>query len=418
MDNKTKGAWILHHAEKLQGAHTPGAEFENLQAAGKAGRLLSVLAASSQSVIEPAQLGAFFVTAGINRLEQNATLDLLAQRALLVRGANGAVEVLGLTNASVMLHTAETYAALGPSNAENATLDLAEKASVTPVERKDALEYLSDMHKFARTDAEDLLDQSSQIGFVDAEQLDASRQLYFNGNLFRHEDARKIAGVMSSLSTEEQGKVNWLDQTLRIRACLPLPEAEVLLGAELFSKIHSIGMLDVSGVSNNAETVYYVTRPAAFGKYGDPFADDALDLAKAFVSCLTYGMTRSSAGRGRIQALRPLVSRLIAGDWVGPATAIGEDYRVLELKRVIQLQQSAGNRYFMKLLKREVGELALAVLTEGDASDMSVPGLPGVPATSFQRPETSRVARRKETAKTSRRATAEMLLAIRTARRP
>ncbi len=44
--------------------------------------------------------------------------------------------------------------------------------------------------------------------------------------------------------------------------------------------------------------------------------------------------------------------KLVNGFEVGPATAIGEDYRLLELKRVIQLRDAGNNRYFMKLLKK------------------------------------------------------------------
>ena len=65
--------------------------------------------------------------------------------------------------------------------------------------------------------------------------------------------------------------------------------------------------------------------------------DDAFDLAKALVAALTYGMTERSSGTGRIQSIDLLLGRLIAGGSVGPATAIGQDYRVLEEKRVVEI---------------------------------------------------------------------------------
>jgi hypothetical protein len=108
-----------------------------------------------------------------------------------------------------------------------------------------------------------------------------------------------------------------------------------------------------------------VTAPAAFHKFVNPFVDDAFDMAKALVAALSYGITRSSAGRGRIMMPAVLIGKLVSGREIGPATAIGEDYRVLEMKRVIQLRHDSGSRYYMKLLKRDIGELALQVLTQG-----------------------------------------------------
>ena len=141
------------------------------------------------------------------------------------------------------------------------------------------------------------------------------------------------------------------------------------MGAELFAKLHAAGVFDVSEVANDAENVLYVTRPAAFAKFGNPFEEDALDLAKAFVTCLTYGMTRRSRGTGRITMIKRLLRKLIDAQWVGPATAIGQDYQVLEMKRVVELQHSHGSQYNMRLLKKEIGELAYEVITLGEAAE-------------------------------------------------
>ena len=50
----------------------------------------------------------------------------------------------------------------------------------------------------------------------------------------------------------------------------------------------------------------------------------------------------------------------------------------------------------MKLLKQDVGELALQVLEQGDASDKSLDVLPGSPLNRFKGPEVNRVKARRE----------------------
>ena len=50
MENRTEGAWIIHHAKKLQEV-TSASDFEDIQLAGKCGLLLSSLAASEQESV-------------------------------------------------------------------------------------------------------------------------------------------------------------------------------------------------------------------------------------------------------------------------------------------------------------------------------------------------------------------------------
>jgi hypothetical protein len=110
-----------------------------------------------------------------------------------------------------------------------------------------------------------------------------------------------------------------------------------------------------------------------------------------------------------------LIGRLINGHEVGPATAIGMDYRVLEVNRVVALRPDVRfpNRFYMRLLKREIGELALQVLTTGDASAESLTILPGAPMSSYTGPEEARVAVRKKQTAMSKRRTQDVLDAVR-----
>ena len=70
--------------------------------------------------------------------------------------------------------------------------------------------------------------------------------------------------------------------------------------------------------------------------------DDAFDLAKAFVSSVTYGMTKSAYARGQIQMVDALLGALVRGESVGPVRAIAEDYKVLELKGVVEKMAEGG----------------------------------------------------------------------------
>lgn len=412
MDSKTKGTWLVHHMNKLRQV-TNVSDFENVHTAGKLGVLLSGLSASDASSLTNAQVAAIARAANISTLEQPVLLQQLATKRLINVGQHG-IEVLGVTSGAVLDHTASAFDELGPTPHERAAIDIAEMVSREPIDTNLAAQYIGDTFKLASADAAELLVQSEQIGFLDAEELDPGRKLLFNGNLFRRDNAKKIQSVMGSLSVDDHRRVQSMEQYLKLHGCATVLEAQQILGDGLFSKLQSIAMYDVSEVSNEKEQVLYVTRPGAFGKFGgDAFAEDAMDLAKAFVACLKYGMTKRQASHGRIQMLKRLVGSLINGNWVGPATAIGQDYKVLEMKRVVEIKPDRG--YFsMRLLKKEVGELALQVLTEGDASEQSLQNFPGASVSRYRPPEENRVVTRKKQNALSKKGTKDILFALRT----
>lgn len=181
----------------------------------------------------------------------------------------------------------------------------------------------------------------------------------------------------------------------------------------------SIALFDVNKVANQTEEVLYVTRPAAFSKYGNPWEEDTLDYAKALVSSLAYGMTRRSRSQGRILLLRLLLEKLIRGEWLNENTAAGEDYRYLELKRVVETKAGVKPRCFnLRLLKRDVGIVALEVLTQGIGSSESLlERLPSSSVTTYLGPEHNRISvRKKKTVARSDKKLVDMLQSIRTGR--
>jgi len=416
MEKKTKGAWIVYQTGKLQNVNNQSS-YENTYFAGKAGILLSAISSDSQSIITSDKLEVLAKASNINtRLELPQLLDALKDRGLIDKSESG-VEVLGVTTSYALQHTADLYDSLNPNTVEDAAIDLSELSSLMPQKSSDIKEQLSDQYSLSEQEITSVLSDSENIGFVDIEKIDKENTLYFNGNLFRRDDTQKIYKIISSLSYSEQQKVNELNEALTRKACLSTNEAERILGEKLFSKISAIGMYDINVVSNSQEAVGYITKPSAFSKYSNSMVEDAFDLAKAFVSSLTYGMTRSDYSRGQIRMVEALLKTLIRGEPVGPVPAIKNDYKILELKHVVQVYQGEkGGRkgYLMKLLKKEVGVLALEAIKSGDISEQSLSVLPSSAVTKFQGPEQNRELKRRKQLKSDPKSTNDMLMVLRT----
>jgi hypothetical protein len=413
MDNKTKGAWIVHHTNKLVGfTNNADNDFDNINAAGKCGLLLSSLASSEDTTLTIEKINALAKVQGISKLELPTILKELEKQKLIVSD-DSKISVLGLTTAATLGHTASIFEESNPLPREQAVIDLAEKTSDLPCDNILAQEYISDIYKIPNSQAQEVLEVSETIGFIDFEQIEKGKKLVFNGNLFRRNEAKKISAVCSSISSLEEQKLIELNDLLMKQGCISLKEAYRIMGEALFKKLQSIGLYDVNTVSNEKGSFQFVTKPSAFSKFSETIADDAFDLAKVFVTSLTYGMTQSSQGRGRITMIQKLMQKLINGGWVGPATAIGQDYQVLEMRGVIQLKSFDKEMFHMKLLKKDVGELALKVIIDGDVSSEAL-NLPSASITSYESPEKTRSYERKNQTPQMKQSISEVLYQIRT----
>jgi len=341
-------------------------------------------------------------------------LDLLEKQRVIEISASGEIVVLGVTSRAIAQHAAEIFEAEKPSCYEKASIALAEFASRSPLSHTAASEWVSDQFHIKSKFCHDFLANSTRVGFLDAEGAGTDR-LYFNGNLFRRGTAEKTKRVLDSLSTSDQDLFFELQNKLSRSGCVSVNQAGSILGQALLQKLRAVGMLDVHHVTNPEGEFAFITLPSAFHKFNDPLSDDAFDLAKALVAALSYGMTQSSSSRGRIEMVQLLLQKLIRGEPVGPATAIGEDYKVLETKGVIRVTQAQTFGFSMKLLKQDVGQMAFSVLTTGETSSANVLDrpLPGK-MTGYTGPELTRSEMRKRQIPMSKKTTYDVLDALRT----
>jgi len=184
METKTKGAWVIHHYNKISTVTATAGEYDQIDFAGKCGMLLNGLAATDEVTLGMKRVRALAKAAGIStRLELPSVLSELEQQRLIDQGSNS-IAVLGLTTAETLKHTATIYEETGPTKAERAAIDLAELASERPTLTKEALEIISDSLHVTTKESKNLVFQFSDIGFLDSENL-GDEKILFNGNLFR-----------------------------------------------------------------------------------------------------------------------------------------------------------------------------------------------------------------------------------------
>jgi hypothetical protein len=398
MEARTKGAWLLAQSKSLDAFSGAGAaRLENIAYSGKVGRLYNLLrrqsdetntfTLSSQTVNFACQLN------GIDKPARQVGLQILKDAGRIDVAKDGSIAVLGATTRAVLEATVEIFEEQGPSAAELAILDLSERVSAKPSKRSEAEEYISDTHKLSRADSEALVELSKKTALID-EEGDRGHGILFNSHVFRDgQYARKAYMILEHLNVDERARLSEVQDKLSQRGALYEMEVQNILGSDLYRRLISVGLFDRMEISNSTESVGYVASPNDFQKFGRPFEEDPIDDAKALVASLTYGQTRSSQARGQITMPEALIKALVRGDELaaraGGIRAIGEDYRELEARQVVEVIEKRPGRFTMRLLKKDVGELALTIVRGGAAAQEAIL-LDGSPARSFKGPDTTR----------------------------
>ena len=407
MDKSTKGAWLLAQSKSLDAVTGPGAaRLENISYAGRVGRLYNLLrrnvaddptpTVSAETVTRICHLN------NIDRPSREKGLEILADEGRIDIASNGAISVIGSTTKAVLELAADTFDNASPTPDEEAVLELSEKVAKKPITRTDSTEFISDLYKIPDVQASSLIDLCKSTAIID-EEFEYERSILFNSNTFRDgRYAKKVYLILQGLTAVEQRNLTEIQEKLKLNGALYDKEVKNTLGQDLYRRLVSVGLFDRMEVSNSKEAVGYITSPNDFQKYGRPFEDDPIDDAKALLSSLTYGCTRSDKLRGRIALPDALLRALIDGREVGGESgvrAIGEDYLELEKRQVVKVTPRPKNpsRYTFHLLKKDVGELALTIVRGGTAAQEALL-LYGSAATAFKEPHVVRTeVRRKNT---------------------
>jgi hypothetical protein len=77
MDDRTKGAWIIHHTHKINRVVHGATQFQSINLAGKCGLLLSAISADGEQTMPFPKVHALASAAGITTLEVQGIIDEL-----------------------------------------------------------------------------------------------------------------------------------------------------------------------------------------------------------------------------------------------------------------------------------------------------------------------------------------------------
>ena len=378
MDELRKGTWLVNSGKHLTRLRTSTPEldfFGATELSGKAGALLARLSADAQEVIPSAKVRIFARESGITRGELPTCLGQLRQAGkvdftLDSNGEPNDVEVYSFSAEDALRTTASVYERLGPTDYERASLLSLDATFELPRFRTDLLETLT-KSGFTESVAASTIDFQEAFSLIQGHGDPKERVLY-NEYAFAS-DPSKIARAVRSLPEDARQVVQDVHHIVDASPGYELSFLLQKFPEHIIQLMEGVGLIDVVAVHSPHGGASFVTNPQARGiSLNMPILSvDVFHRSKVLLSCLRYGEIKSSYGRGHIDSsemLMNIVNKLNRGEWVGPCTAIGQDYQLLERDGVIVTRPADRRMYYMQLRQKEVGLVVKQMLMLGRAA--------------------------------------------------
>ncbi|MDQ0176270.1 hypothetical protein [Bacillus chungangensis] len=373
MDKLTKGTWIVNtvkHLGELKQNTTELSFFEATEQAGKAGAFLGRLVADQQEIVDINSAKIFARQSSISPAELVTYLDYLKKEEKVdynvdVLGRPKEIEVYCFSGKEALETVSSLYDKLSPHDEEQASLLGLNETFILPrypVELKEALTKKGIGEECADT----TIKLQEIFGLVKSsgkgEEIVLYNEYSFSG------DPHRVTKALSSLKDSEREMVQEIQKLITDNQGFLADSIPTNIKPEIILMMEGVGLLDGVTVQSPIGSATFFTTPHLKGQGVGNFnlSEDVFHKAKVLLSCLRFGQTKSTWGRGKISTLDKMlniINKLLRGQWVGPATAIGQDYALLEIDGVIQTRSATPYGFEMKLRQQEVGELVRQMIT-------------------------------------------------------
>lgn len=376
-----RGAWIINTTKHLLRyiATDPGLiSLENVLFSGKCGSLLIRLSADDEDSSEQSRVIALARLCGIGQRELDGYLETL-KACGCVDWSEGRRQVVVLAHSRerVLKTTSDIFERSLDNSLESVLLVAMEACLQCPLLESE-IRQLAGAH-LTEEQTDELLDLVNRFGLLGVVSTDGGERLYYNGYQFG-DRAHDIGRALNALPTNLRAALHDLVGQVSANPGLPMEQARA--PREVLGLAIALGIVEVSRVSTNNTDVEFLTMPKfappAVGEEAAHLEDDVFHHTKALLSSLRFGQLYSPSSRGRIADPPVLVRALLQRDRVGPCTAIGHDYTILEAQGVIRTSPSTTRpgQFYMELRRKEPAEMAYDLLTKGSSESIDIRSLP------------------------------------------
>ncbi|EEH99445.1 hypothetical protein CSBG_03071 [Clostridium sp. 7_2_43FAA] len=369
MDKITKGTWIINSTKHLLSTKQTALElnsFEATEQSGKAGILLGRLVSGNQEIVDRKKLRVFARQSGISPAEIVTYSKMLKSAGMADYkednlGRVSELEVYCFSMEQAINTTCDLFDKLEPDEGEVGNILSLQSTYEFPLTESELIEEIT-CKGIDEGIVKEVLELQQTFGLVKSDKID-DESIYYNEYAFTG-DAIKIKKAINNLKSTQKDTVEQVLNTVGASqgylSDLFIKNKEI--DESIVRMMEGVGLLDgVTVKSKFGEATFYTTPQIKGQGVGDfNLSTDVFHKAKILLGCLRFGQLRSVNGRGKIRTddmMVNIINKLTAGNWVGPCTAIGQDYQLLELDGVISTMPADNGMFYMKLRQKEVGDI-------------------------------------------------------------
>jgi len=368
LEKERAAAWIVDiqkHLQEFTGSYL--SYYDSTIISGQCARMMARIrnmelidnlpklnAVASSIGIMPSQLKRIILP----HLEKAGTINILKDNAGKIRKIEehvpGQEEIL-----EIAYDIWDNYEA---EDIERISIQSVEKCATVP---KTEEELVSDLERLGFKEKNILLSLELQKGFkiLDQHSVDSSVKPLIYTPYVWGENASKIMSFISHLDSNPRKKVEELLTKVSHNQATPLDQLGKV-DQDLFLACRKTGLLDVCNVSTKGGLEKgFVFTPRMWGSLERcRIVPDIYDEVKLLLSSIGFGQNYSSISK--IKYPIALVEALIDRGEVGPCTAIGVDFILLEKAGIVDIKRDSylKSRYHMYLIKEDIAKTALEIL--------------------------------------------------------
>lgn len=251
-----------------------------------------------------------------------------------------------------------------PDEIERGNLESLKTTFELPTSEEELMHVLTSEKGISEESVNEILELESAFSLIKKERVE-NLDIYYNEYAFAS-DGSKIAKAIASLPEKQRNDVDFVMGQVKRSQGFLAESLNNLIDPDIIMMMERVGLLDGITVNSDFGKAVFYTTPQLIGPGIGTWkiSTDVFNHAKVLLGCLRYGEYKSVSSRGAIYTsskMMNIVNKLIRGEWVGPCTAIGEDYKLLEIEGVITVKPYNG-MYKMQLRQIEVGKLVKQML--------------------------------------------------------
>lgn len=368
-DKINKGYWAVatqKHLSKFQMTSQNYEEFDALNVSGKAGRLLGLIRGNTR-ITNMKKLEKLAGTMGIGKRELRHTilpqLETVTEKKIELQ-KNNLNEIIGieeyfLGSDEVLSAAGDYFEYMNPEETERITVESMTKTKMIPTSSTELYNLLSKNH--SEETIGKALKYQEQFKLLKRSEIQ-QEEIYTNEYLWGGKQDKILHSLpqLDIVGKEELAKFIEILQKTQGTS-----ESQLNIDNQLILLAKKTGIIDPITIKTkrNFDQEFLFTSNFLGGEI---LINDILDDVKLLISAIRFGTKYTPYSR--LSDPVRFLERLISGSKVGPHSANGTDYILLESRGIVKITPSVSNptRYYMELLKKDIGQMALRIISSSN----------------------------------------------------